>query len=167
MATIHYKTKKTTKKTPEIERFKKFKLKMKLSYAEIAANADIAERTVAKYVHDDAPLSGQLLRSLATIYGVSIDWILTGKGAMFVNEISETPTEYTVKKGVINDHKHVDLTNFQDFWWLAAKSTEQSLIQSGAIPGEDYSIMDLYKLAQPFVLEKFKNENIDVSVFHD
>lgn len=41
-----------------------------------------------------------------------------------------------------------------------AYTVEQSLIQSGANPGEDYTLLDLYKLAQPFALEKFKVEKM-------
>lgn len=45
-----------------------------------------------------------------------------------------------------------------------AYTVEDSLISAGAEPGKDYSILDLYKLAQPFALEVFKsNENITYS----
>ncbi len=41
--------------------------------------------------------------------------------------------------------------------WVIAANIEGSMQQSsGAIPGEDYTILDLYKLAQPFALEIYK-----------
>ena len=48
-----------------------------------------------------------------------------------------------------------------DEFMALAYTVEDSLISAGAVPGKDYSILDLYKLAQPFALEIFKsNENI-------
>ncbi|RUM91077.1 MAG: hypothetical protein DSZ27_07400 [Thiomicrospira sp.] len=41
-----------------------------------------------------------------------------------------------------------------------AHTIENSLIQSGGTPGEDYTLLDLYKLAQPFALEKFRSEKM-------
>jgi hypothetical protein len=37
-----------------------------------------------------------------------------------------------------------------------AYNIEQALLNAGAIPGKDYTYLDLFQLAQPFVLEMFK-----------
>ena len=51
-----------------------------------------------------------------------------------------------------------------DEFMAIAYTIEGSLIDAGAVPGEDYKILDLYKLAQPFVLEKVKNKEIDSAI---
>ncbi len=43
-----------------------------------------------------------------------------------------------------------------DEFYAIAYNIETSLLNSGAVPGQDYNRLDLYKLAQPFVLELFK-----------
>ena len=63
----------------------------------------------------------------------------------------------TQKIQLIRDFETVDQTAFEDFFMVIAKNIEDSLIQSGAVAGKDYSYIDLYNLAQPFVLERFKS----------
>ncbi len=45
-----------------------------------------------------------------------------------------------------------------DEYLAMAYTIEQSLIAAGAEPGTDYTRLDLYKLAQPFALELFRDE---------
>ncbi|MDT3735160.1 MAG: hypothetical protein ROZ00_02930 [Denitratisoma sp.] len=59
---------------------------------------------------------------------------------------------------LIRAYETIDQTTLEDFYMAVAKSIEKSLIQAGATPGTDYTFLDLYKLAQPFVLETFKKE---------
>jgi hypothetical protein len=40
---------------------------------------------------------------------------------------------------------------------ITASIIENSLIQAGAKPGKDYTILDLYRLAEPFVLHRYQN----------
>jgi len=51
---------------------------------------------------------------------------------------------------------------FDDLLLVLAKNVEDSLLSAGAIPGKDYTILDCYKMAQPFALEIFKSNN-DIS----
>lgn len=46
-----------------------------------------------------------------------------------------------------------------DEYLAMAYNIEESLICAGAEPGKDYTILDLYKLAQPFALELFKTKD--------
>ena len=45
---------------------------------------------------------------------------------------------------------------FADAFLITADIIEKSLIQGGAKPGKDYTIIDLYKLAQPFILHRYQ-----------
>jgi hypothetical protein len=49
---------------------------------------------------------------------------------------------------------------FPDAYLVTACWIEDSLIQGGAKPGKDYTILDLYKLAQPFVLNRYQKKEL-------
>ena len=65
---------------------------------------------------------------------------------------------------LIKDYNNIQADTFEDYFMAIAKNIEESLLQSGATPGKDYNIIDLYKLAQPFVLEQFKKNKISIAV---
>lgn len=46
--------------------------------------------------------------------------------------------------------------DLSDELYAIAFNIEQTLLNSGAVPKEDYTYLDLIKLAQPFVIEMFK-----------
>lgn len=48
--------------------------------------------------------------------------------------------------------------DFSDELYAIAYNIEETLINAGAIPGKDYSHIDLIKLAQPFLIELFKKD---------
>jgi hypothetical protein len=159
-------------KSPEIARLKTFMKTRNLTAPELAASLEIPERTLNNYIWNDKPLVGHLLRRLQAVHGVSIDWLVSGHGAMFVSALGvgelETPYDMESPNNVPPDalmpyFETTDLNDLGDYWWLLAKAAEQSLIQSGAVPGQDYSLLDLYKLAQPFVVERFKSRGLDIA----
>lgn len=61
---------------------------------------------------------------------------------------------------LIRQYAHSDQSTLQDCWLVTASEIEQSLIEAGATPGEDYGYLDLYKLAMPVVVERVKNDQI-------
>lgn len=63
-----------------------------------------------------------------------------------------------VKEYLMSRFERTGLDDFSDFFYIIAKNIEDSLQTAGAIPGEDYTILDLYKLAQPFVLCRFQSD---------
>lgn len=58
--------------------------------------------------------------------------------------------------------EHLDNREIQDVFIIAARAIEQSLQACGARPGTDYTLLDLYKLALPFALERFKEAGTDL-----
>ena len=52
-----------------------------------------------------------------------------------------------------NDH-------LNDVMIIMAKNVEDSLLECGAIPGEDYTLLDLYKLASPLVAERWQTQDL-------
>tara|TARA_R110002050_G_scaffold57423_3_gene128918 strand:- start:72966 stop:73175 length:210 start_codon:yes stop_codon:yes gene_type:complete len=63
---------------------------------------------------------------------------------------------------LITEYQHVDTRTLQDNWLEVARTIELSMLQAGAVPGTDYSYLDLYKLAQPIVLQNIKNGDINL-----
>jgi hypothetical protein len=190
---------KTTQKSPksaEVARLLTFKKQKCLTWDALSDGIDVPKRTITNYVWDTGQLGGAVLRGMLVKYGVSTDWILTGKGEMYLEDkndmrklrsvpdrcsgvINETDVPYAVNgNGKDNgDSSHtapllpfldtVDPNSLQDCFYITAASIEQSLMQCGAIPGVDYTRLDLYKLAQPFVLQKFKDDRIAIEIFEE
>lgn len=62
-------------------------------------------------------------------------------------------------KPLITKLESVESGHLADEYLAMAYTVEMSLISAGALPGKDYSILDLYKLAQPFALELFRDDS--------
>lgn len=63
-------------------------------------------------------------------------------------------------KKLITAYASIDETTLDDVFLAVASTIEDSLIQAGATPVKDYTIIDLYKLAQPFVEIMFKEKDL-------
>jgi hypothetical protein len=61
------------------------------------------------------------------------------------------------KKNLMRRWKLMGSKDLTDELYAIAYNIEQTLLNAGAVPGKDYIYLDLIKLAQPFVLEMFKN----------
>lgn len=66
-------------------------------------------------------------------------------------------------KKLIHDFETIDQDSLEDLFIALAKTVEDSLLQAGAVPGKDYTILDCYKIAQPFALEIFKREDRNIT----
>lgn len=141
----------TSQKSAEIERFKQVLSELKETPGTVEEKTGISARTINNYIWGDSPIGGQLLRVLAEQFGVSVDWLLTGRGEMFFSPRQAKETQAFL----LPFYDTVDMRTLQDFWWLAARCAEESLRQSGAVAGVDYGVLDLYQLAQPLVAAKF------------
>lgn len=66
-------------------------------------------------------------------------------------------------KPLIKPFGLTDPSTLEDLLLCMAANVEDSLLQAGATPGKDYTILDLYKLAQPFALHTFTAPEADVT----
>lgn len=88
------------KKEGEIYRFQLFLSEKNLNPEQIQIDTGVTVRTITNSIYEGKPLGAKLLRELHAKYGVSIDWLVSGKGPMFGNsvvshlEISEPSAEY-------------------------------------------------------------------------
>lgn len=96
MNKITRKTRGSRNKTPEITRLLLFMDTLGLKAADIASKTDVSERTITNFIWGNTPIGAQLLRALHVNYGVSIDWLLSGAGAMMLNRTSEPTGVYEV-----------------------------------------------------------------------
>ncbi len=151
-------TRKQSKKSPEIERLLDVMATLKETPSSMEEKTGISARTINNYIWGDNPLGGQLLRSLNEQYGVSIDWLLTGRGTMFMQaDKQQNPPRFLVRF-----QEDFQADTFQDQLWLMARCIEESMYQGGGWPGEDYSLVDLYSLAMPYALEKLREGGVNL-----
>lgn len=68
-------------------------------------------------------------------------------------------------KRLIADCTLLDTRKLADVYQVAAYNAEQSLIDAGAVPGKDYSLLDVYKLAVPLV--EYMLNNPDGAFLHE
>lgn len=66
---------------------------------------------------------------------------------------------FVMKKQLIQKLDEITPGHLGDEYMAIAYTIEQSLVSAGAVPGEDYTLLDLYRLAQPFALELFRDES--------
>jgi len=64
---------------------------------------------------------------------------------------------------LIREFGQADPKTLEDLWLILARNVEDSLIDSDAQPGKDYTRLDLYKLAQPFVLDMFQRPGNEIT----
>ena len=67
------------------------------------------------------------------------------------NSLKQNPRERLIRRPFKTDPSTLD-----DLLLVIAGTIEDSLASSGAIPDQDYTIMDLYRLASPYALHIFK-----------
>lgn len=88
------------KKEGEIYRFQLFLVEKNINPEQIQIDTGVTVRTMTNSIYEGKPLGAKLLRELNAKYGVSIDWLVSGKGQMFVDapvshlEISVPDSDY-------------------------------------------------------------------------
>lgn len=86
------------KKEGEVYRFQLLLAELNLKPEDIQKDTGVTVRTVTNSIYEKKPLGAKLLREIHAKYGVSIDWLLSGKGQMFApsaDSIRETSGAYT------------------------------------------------------------------------
>ena len=68
----------------ENERLKELRTTLNLTMDKFAAPLGVGKTAIAKIESGDRTLTGQMIKSICLVYGVSEEWLKTGKGAMLV-----------------------------------------------------------------------------------
>ncbi len=96
------------KKEGEIYRFQLFLAEKNINPEQIQRDTGVTVRTITNSIYEEKPLGAKLLREVHSKYGVSIDWLVSGKGKMFVDtadshlKISEPSAEYLANDPRLN-----------------------------------------------------------------
>jgi transcriptional regulator with XRE-family HTH domain len=148
-------------KSPEIVRLKAVMAALGIDEAALSAATGVSERTITNYTWSNKPIGNELLRALLNKYRVSLDWLLAGVGSMF---LQDKPLAAKARR-LIAPISTLDNGALADVYLLTAGCIEQSLIDAGAVAGEDYAFMDLYRLAQAHVLQENKKNSLEVNFY--
>jgi transcriptional regulator with XRE-family HTH domain len=115
-------------KIGEILRFQAFMRLKGLQEADISEKTGVSKRTIKNYIYDDEPMGGKLLRALHSNYSVSIDWLLTGQGKMFLEEHSKVTEE---RSGYSSDsNRVVRVIGMIKEWMSCATEDEQAWFET-------------------------------------
>ncbi len=76
------------------KRIKKLRSELNLSSIKFAESLDIPVRTIGSYERNEAQPGAKFLKALVDCYYVNINWILTGKGNMFISEKTNKDLNY-------------------------------------------------------------------------
>lgn len=107
------------KKLGEIQRLIEFMEHENLKAIDIAKKCGISDRTITNAIYENKELGSVLLRKLHLNYGVSLDWIISGKGGMYlIDAVAEASEKYSVT------HDLSDLIHKLDDWMQYASPEE-------------------------------------------
>lgn len=67
-------------------RIKEFRKKLNLSQQELAKHLNMQPQALARYEKDKVKPSIELAKKLTDLFNINLNWLLTGKGEMFLNE---------------------------------------------------------------------------------
>lgn len=64
---------------------------------------------------------------------------------------------------LLKTYETVDRQSLDDLIYIAALNVENALLLGGAVPGKDYTILDLYRLGNPYAVAMW-NERGDIKI---
>ncbi len=76
------------------KRIKELKSVLKMTSSELSAKLGIPTRTIGSYERDEAQPGPKFLNALIVVFGVNINWLLTGDGNMFISKKTEMDINY-------------------------------------------------------------------------
>lgn len=58
----------------------------RINRKDVAGVLGLTPATISNFTHGRTPINSEHLAKLSEVYGVSVDWLLTGEGAMYLDE---------------------------------------------------------------------------------
>lgn len=115
------------KKEGEVYRLQKFMAAKSLKPEDIQSVTGVTARTITNSIYENKPLGAKLLRELHSKYGVSVDWLISGVGNMFLtqNQVKETVHEYNS-----DAERLTRLSNELDLWMAVASEEEKIWLET-------------------------------------
>ncbi len=88
------------------KRIKELKQKLNLTSSEMAQQLGIPVRTIGSYERDEAQPGAKFFSLLIDKFQVNANWVLTGKGSIFIPSKTEVDVKY-----LANINEQLNLTN--------------------------------------------------------
>ena len=82
--------------------------KLKLSQSDFSTNLSTTQATVSRYEKDLRLPDAEFLENLSNIYHIDINWLLTGKGEMFLSDNKEPQEKRVDNNELINLRRRYD-----------------------------------------------------------
>lgn len=76
------------------KRIKEIKTTLHLTSGELAEKLNIPVRTIGSYEREEAQPGSKFLNALIEICKINVNWLLTGKGNMFLSDKTEADLNY-------------------------------------------------------------------------
>jgi transcriptional regulator with XRE-family HTH domain len=96
------------------QRIKELKITLKITTTEMANRLHIPVRTIGSYERDEAQPGPKFLNALITEFGVNINWLLTGKGYMFISSKTEMDINYVAQVSEMMKLTNEEMTGLMD-----------------------------------------------------
>ena len=125
--TIQRKNLRNKEKPSEILRFEEFMRSADLDYLKIQSDTGISNRTITFSIYEKKPLGSKILRKLHEVYGVSIDWLISGVGEMYA--ISEKAPSQPKSMHYSSDERKERIIAVIDSWFDSATEDEKAWLE--------------------------------------
>ena len=98
------------------KRLKELQQVLKLSIKEFAERCGIPYRTMQSYLLNTHSPTAQNIQKITETFDVNINWLLSGKGTMFMSKKSKMPTAFIdrVKKDISTKKESIKSLSFKD-----------------------------------------------------
>jgi transcriptional regulator with XRE-family HTH domain len=115
------------KKNGEVGRFQLFLADSGVQLSDISNKTGVSDRTLKNVIYEEAELGNKLLRGLHHYFGVSIDWIVSGSGSMYIN--SEMVAEPQTNYGSVDTDREQRIISFLEKWLPVADEDEKAWLE--------------------------------------
>lgn len=75
------------------ENLKKIRLELKISAQKLADSLNVSRGSIVQYETGKRKPSYEFMESLHNVYNVNLNWLITGKGEMFIGQQAANHTE--------------------------------------------------------------------------
>ena len=127
--------------------------KLGLTQKALAEQLGVHTNTQSKYESGDRMPDADYV-SRANALGLDMGYVLGG--------IAEVP-HMTVRSRLVDLPETYASDVLADYWQVLAWHLEQSMLQAGAVPNQDYVLKDLFQLTQPLVVARMSELRLDVN----
>jgi len=132
------------KRIQEIRKFKK------LSVDEMAVIFDMKSRTLGSYERGESNPNPEFITRLTEVWNINLNWLYTGKGPMFLDELIPTGTNQNYLFEIQKKHKFTtaEMVSITDFFEGGKITREVFFVFMKAKKGDKEALDTIFKTLQ-------------------